>query len=464
MRQETSTVPAGTRLVADESLRRYRDGKVVLGGSPLRLLRLSSSGGARLRRWLSGEPVGDDAPSRALARRLLDTGLVHPEPGHATHTPADVTLVVPVKDNAEGVRRLRAATMELGAQVVVDDGSAAPLLHATMRHPAPRGPAAARNTGWRAATTELVAFLDSDTHPEPGWLDTVLPLFGDPDVLAVAPRVVSDYQCSNTDNHSRPVAAYEAERSSLDMGTRPASVRPMSRVSYVPTAALVVRRAALSEAGGFDETLRYGEDVDLVWRLIAGGGVVRYQPSSVVRHEPRPTLRSWLRQRFDYGTSAAPLAARHPGRLACARLSRAAAVTWTLVALGQPRAGFGAALTSGTLLPRTLRRQGIPVLAAARLAAQSQLGAGAMLADATRRAWWPLALLSRRGRRALLAALVPCVVQAVSHRHDLDPVRWAALRVADDLAYGAGVWAGCLRHRTLAPLLPRLTERAGRSR
>lgn len=141
--------------------------------------------------------------------------------------------------------------------------------------------------------------------------------------------------------------------------------------------------------------------------------------------------------------------------------SRAA---WTLVALGHPRAGLGAALISGARLPRTLRRRGIPVLASVRLAAQSQPGAGVLLGDATRGTWWPLAFLSRRGRRALLASLLPCLAEAVTHRRDLDPVRWAALRVADDLAYGAGVWAGCLRHRTLAPLIPQLTERAGRSR
>ena len=46
----------------------------------------------------------------------------------------------------------------------------------------------------------------------------------------------------------------------------------MTKVSYVPTAALLVRRAALDSVtpgGGavFDPALRYGEDVDLVWRL-----------------------------------------------------------------------------------------------------------------------------------------------------------------------------------------------------
>ena len=51
----------------------------------------------------------------------------------------------------------------------------------------------------------------------------------------------------------------------------------MTRVAYVPTAALLVRRAALGD--GFDESLRNGEDVDLVWRLIEAGWRVRYEPA-----------------------------------------------------------------------------------------------------------------------------------------------------------------------------------------
>ena len=48
----------------------------------------------------------------------------------------------------------------------------------------------------------------------------------------------------------------------------------------MPTAALVVRRAVLED--GLDTALRYGEDVDLVWRLHDAGWRVRYDPAVVV--------------------------------------------------------------------------------------------------------------------------------------------------------------------------------------
>ena len=42
----------------------------------------------------------------------------------------------------------------------------------------------------------------------------------------------------------------------------------------------------------------------------------------------------------------------------------------------------------------------------------------------------------------------------------LDPIRFTALHVVDDVAYGAGVWAGCARERVLEPLLPRVVWRS----
>lgn len=428
----------------DSRLRSSRDGRVLLGGAPSRMLRLTPSGARMVRAWLAGQPVGDAPAARALAQRLLTAGLVHPHATAGRRTVDEVSMVTPVKDNEAGIARLLAATTELATRVIVDDGSVTPLASATVRHRRARGPGAARNSGLREVRTELVAFLDSDVVPDPGWLDTVLPLFDDPAVAAVAPRV-------RTFAHG-VLGRYEARRSSLDMGGEPALVRPGSRIGYVPSAALVVRRTALAELGGFDETLRYGEDVDLIWRLVAAGHVVRYQPEAVVRHAPRATLRAWLRQRYDYGTSAAPLAARHPGQLYCARLPRTTGWRWLTVAAGHP--GLASATVGAPVRKlRELRGHGLPLSTAVSVVGAAELAAVAQLADALRRIWWPAALLSRRGRRLLLAVYLPTAAGAAVRGRD---PRAALLRIADDLAYGAGVWASCLRSRRVEPLLPQL--------
>ena len=99
-----------------------------------------------------------------------------------------------------------------------------------------------------------------------------------------------------------------------------ASPWPRRRGRYLPAAALLCRRDALG--AGFDESMRVGEDVDLVWRVAGAGHPVRYEPRVVVEHETRPGFARWFAQRFGYGRSGAALAARHPDRLAPVVISR----------------------------------------------------------------------------------------------------------------------------------------------
>ncbi|MBO0856607.1 MAG: mycofactocin biosynthesis glycosyltransferase MftF, partial [Nocardia sp.] len=374
-----------TTLRADARLRLSADGRLVIGGSPLRILRLSAAGARHMRAWLAGEPVGGEPGVQALAQRMVAAGIVHPRPIGGRYSNGDVSVVVPVKDNPGGVARVLAATGDVAARIVVDDGSAEPLTEAAVRHDVSRGPGAARNSGWRAAGTELVAFVDSDVIPDPGWLDTLLPLFEDPAVAAVAPRV-------RTLAEGR-LGRYETRRSSLDMGGDPAVVAPGGRISYVPTAALIIRRSALEAVGGFDESLRYGEDVDLIWRLTNGGAQVRYQPESVVRHAPRAKLAAWLRQRYHYGTSAAELARRHPGALYCARLPWATALRWLAIILGHPLLALPTVAEPGRQF-RKLRQHEVPATTAAAVIAERETASARQLADALRRIWWPAALLT----------------------------------------------------------------------
>ncbi len=264
-------VPAGFRLRPDPGTRTLAGGTVITGGYPIRVLRLTPAGTRHVAGWWEGAPVPGNLKARALARRLLDTGIAHPllEEGPAENP--EVTVVVPVRDrHAELARCLAGLTGGLPV-IVVDDGSRDPAAiqsvaaaagASVVRRPVNGGPAAARNTGLAAAETPLMAFLDSDCVPGPGWLDALLPHFADPAVGAVAPRIVP-HEAGRT-----WLARYEGASSTLDMGHRASIVRPGSRVPYVPGAALVVRKAAAGT--GFAEDMQVGEDVDFV--LAAGRG------------------------------------------------------------------------------------------------------------------------------------------------------------------------------------------------
>jgi mycofactocin system glycosyltransferase len=452
-----------TTLRLDASCRRTADGKVLLGGSPLVLFRLTAAGAQVLDAIERAEAL--PAGHERLTDRLLDAGAVHPEPTEPGPAPAEVTVVVPALDvDPERLEALVQRCAGVAAVVVVDDASVPALTPVggaqLVRLPRNAGPGAARNAGLARVTTSVVAFVDTDVVLGPGWLEPLLAHLADPRVALVAPRVTAA-------GGSGAIAAYESGRSPLDLGGEPARIRAGTRVSYVPAAVLVCRTSAVRAVGGFDATLRVGEDVDLEWRLDEAGWRLRYEPRVTVGHEPRPDLRGFARQRLAYGRSAAPLARRHPGALAPLRVSGWSAAVWALAAGGHPlAAGLTAAATTAALT-RKLGEVPERHRLALRLAGLGHLHAGRQLASAMTRVGWPVALLaavcSRRARQAVVAAaLAPALWDWVRRRPPLDPLRYVVLRLLDDAAYGAGVWVEALRTRTSGPLVPDLTSWPGR--
>ena len=193
-------VPPGWRLRPSVDLRTAGDGRLLLGGTPLRLLTLSTRGTRLVAGWSVGRPVGEARDERLLARRLLDAGLFDSEPPLADDGRAELTIVIPVHARSDQLRACLAALSGRWAVIVVDDGSPNPDAIAAevqradarlARHPTNLGVSAARNTGLRLTTTPVVAFLDSDCVPSPDFPGKLLAHLEDPAVGMVAPRIVS---------------------------------------------------------------------------------------------------------------------------------------------------------------------------------------------------------------------------------------------------------------------------------
>jgi mycofactocin system glycosyltransferase len=460
-----SELPAGFHVALDPTVRTFAHGTVLVGGHPGRILRLASGGRAALTALTGDGPL--TGPQRQLGRRLVEAGMAHPVPPlGASHHVMDVTVVIPVRDRSPLLDQCLASLGPHTAVVVVDDGSRDPggVAEVCARHGARLversvngGPAAARNEGLAQVDSELVAFLDSDCVVVDGWLDPLVRMFDDPAVGAVAPRIRPFG--SSTSARDR----YDRSRSPLDMGSVPGLVGPDRRVRYVPTAAMVARRQALTN--GFDPDLRFGEDVDLVWSLVDAGWQVQYLPSVVIGHHGPASWGGLLGRRFRYGTSAGPLDRRHPGRLAPVQLRPWPTLAAVALLAGRPRTSCLVTALYGVDLARRVRALDIPPSQAVRWSAQGTAWTLFGLGRAATVVGGPALIVSvlgggPKGRRVASAlAMAPPLVEWWQRRPVLDPFRWSVASIIDDVAYGLGVWSGCLQARTISPLLPSLQMR-----
>lgn len=458
-------LPLGFRVRLDPRVRRWADGSVLIGGAPWRVSRISDSTRAFVRRLVAAGNAGvvlTDEREGRIARALLDRGFANPVA--VPVEPPSCRIVVPAMDRVSNLDRLL-ASLHGPDVLVVDDGSRDPGLvastatrhgAATIVHGVNRGPAAARNTGLGATTGELIAFIDSDCIADLTWVGRLSFHFLDPTVAVVAPRIVP------TDGSGSLIERYEAGRSSLDMGRRPELVLPGARLGFVPSAAIVVRRSALGDTA-FDEDLRLGEDVDLTWRLVDAGWLVRYEPTVRIQHATHANWRSWVRRHYEYGTSAPRLAARHPGRLTPARVSAWNVAVLSLLAARRPFAATCVAVGAAAALRTPLRGLPRPSALAARTVGQGLIADGAAIGHLLRREWWPVGAValaaaprSPAARLVVACMLGPIAWEWIIERPEVDLVRYCLIRQVDDAAYGTGVIASSVRARSLAPLLPHI--------
>ncbi len=239
-----------------------------------------------------------------------------------------------------------------------------------------RGPAWARNAGWRSSRAEWIAFLDDDVVPEPGWAAAL--------AADLAP-LPADVGASQGRVHVPPPT-----------GRRPTDwerdVAGLQDACWI-TADLAVRRAALQAIGGFDERFgrAYREDADLCLRL-AGAG---WRITAGQRRVTHPVGRAdpGISVRRQAGNADDALMRRLHGR-AWRRRARAGrgALPWHVATV------TGAALA----LPRRTRA----------------LGAAAWLALTGRFAWRRIAPGPRTPREVatMVATSIAIPFAAVAHR------------------------------------------------
>ncbi|MFN2540434.1 MAG: glycosyltransferase family 2 protein, partial [Mycobacteriales bacterium] len=167
-----------------------------------------------------------------------------------------------------------------------------------------QGLSGARNTGWRAAGGELIAYLDSDAYPTPEWLHYLALGLDGPQVGAVGGP-----------NLPPPGGTLAAERVARAPGGPVHVLISDDRAEHVPGANMAFWKQVLEEVGGFDEVYTAaGDDVDLCWKVLDRNWEIAFHPAALVWHHRRDSTKAYLKQQRGYGRSEALVARRHPDR------------------------------------------------------------------------------------------------------------------------------------------------------
>jgi len=220
-----------------------------------------------------------------------------------------ISIIVPVKNSARTVRDLMDSLMKLDYDggkleiIVVDcrssDGtrkivSAYPVLLVGEEG---RGLNAARNTGIRWSTGQIIAYTDSDCVVPPDWAHAIAKNFRDPSVSFVGGLVrgydqegfLSTYM-DETFFNAKPVFRWRREETDLSLLNFPAGCN------------MAFKRSALDKVNYFDERIDHGfDDLDPVEKLCSRGFKIVLDPEVSVYHQHRTSLREMLKQHFKYG-------------------------------------------------------------------------------------------------------------------------------------------------------------------
>lgn len=154
-----------------------------------------------------------------------------------------------------------------------------------------RGPAAARNRGWRESCGSLILFTDSDCEPEPCWAERLAePLL----------RGFSGSKGVYTGGGFLPIQRL----AQIEFEERYRIIRKARRVTIADTYSAGFTREILERTGGFDESFPVPdhEDVDLSWRLLGAGGTICFVPGAGVAHTHRSSWSAYFMLKMSRGT------------------------------------------------------------------------------------------------------------------------------------------------------------------
>lgn len=160
----------------------------------------------------------------------------------------------------------------------------------------------ARNIGMNLASNDIVAYIDDDAYPDAQWLKYIAYDF-----------MRTNYVGTGGPNVTPDSDGFKARCISKSPGN-PVQVLISDReAEHLPGCNMAFRKSILQKIGGFDTKFKIaGDDVDLCWRLLENGYKLGYNPSAMVWHRRRNSIRKYLKQQYNYGRAESLLEKKWP--------------------------------------------------------------------------------------------------------------------------------------------------------
>lgn len=235
------------------------------------------------------------------------------------------SIVIPTYNRHDQLRSTLAALTHLDYTqsefevIAVDDGSVVSIdsivaefqdhLDLTLVKLKNGGPARARTQGAFKASGRFLVFIDDDCLPEKSWLQALAA------ALQKSPESICGGKTVNFFPNNPYSTAHQLLQDYFYENYRPGK----EPGAFFPTNNFAVPRERFIEMGGFDQTLRYGEDRDFCFRWESKGGDFVFVPDAVVYHTLDLNFRSFLKRHFAYGGGSyhfwKNVAKRNPGKI-----------------------------------------------------------------------------------------------------------------------------------------------------
>jgi GT2 family glycosyltransferase len=146
-----------------------------------------------------------------------------------------------------------------------------------------------RNRGLELAQGEIIAFIDANCEPVPGWLEAIGRAIDDGESVVTGPVAPSNKEnlVHYIQEHSK--RTYVQECTTINVG---------------------LTRHVIKKVGTFDTDLDYGEDVDYFWRVTDAGYKICFDPDTRISHD-YGEAQEQIKRAYRYGKSRAVIHRKH---------------------------------------------------------------------------------------------------------------------------------------------------------